>query len=302
MKNALSFLIIALFAITAHAQDQFSVYFDSNKHQLVQSETDRLNEWLAANANSKILAINGYTDEDGSIGLNDTLAQRRVSTVFGLIKDKVKIREDFRTRSFGKLHKQSPIKAENRRVTIYYLQEKDLAKENEVLGISDEKFTEPKYPVPVPEEKPVVYPSKIAITTPDGKKQEIKLDVEFMKAVGQAKPGDKITLKNLNFYENSFAVVPESRPKMYELLEVMKLHPKLKIKVEGHVCCMTADRRNLSRDRAKAIVLFLHAQGIARDRMTFEGFGVSQPIYPIPEKSEEQAAANRRVEILIVEN
>ena len=302
MKNALSFLIIALFAITAHAQDQFSVYFDSNKHQLVQSEADRLNEWLAANANSKILAINGYTDEDGSIGLNDTLAQRRVSTVFGLIKDKVKIREDFRTRSFGKLHKQSPIKAENRRVTIYYLQEKDLAKENEVLGISDEKFTEPKYPVPVPEEKPVVYPSKIAITTPDGKKQEIKLDVEFMKAVGQAKPGDKITLKNLNFYENSFAVVPESRPKMYELLEVMKLHPKLKIKVEGHVCCMTADRRNLSRERAKAIVLFLHAQGIARDRMTFEGFGVSQPIYPIPEKSEEQAAANRRVEILVVEN
>ena len=302
MKNALSFLIIALFAITAHAQDQFSVYFDSNKHQLVQSEADRLNEWLAANANSKILAINGYTDEDGSIGLNDTLAQRRVSTVFGLIKDKVKIREDFRTRSFGKLHKQSPIKAENRRVTIYYLQEKDLAKENEVLGISDEKFTEPKYPVPVPEEKPVVYPSKIAITTPDGKKQEIKLDVEFMKAVGQAKQGDKITLKNLNFYENSFAVVPESRPKMYELLEVMKLHPKLKIKVEGHVCCMTADRRNLSRERAKAIVLFLHAQGIARDRMTFEGFGVSQPIYPIPEKSEEQAAANRRVEILVVEN
>src|SRR5690606_5904029 len=143
---------------------------------------------------------------------------------------------------------------------------------------------------------------KIAITNPDGKKQEIKLDVEFMKAVGQAKPGQKLTLKDLNFYENSFAVVPESRPKMYELLEVMKLHPKLKIKVEGHVCCMTADRRNLSRDRAKAIVLFLHAQGIARDRMTFEGFGVSQPIYPIPEKSEEQAAANRRVEILVVEN
>ena len=302
MKNILSFLIIALISLTAKAQDQFSVYFDSNKHQLVQSEADRLNEWLASNANSKILAINGYTDEDGSIGLNDTLAQRRVSTVFGLIKDRVKIREDFRTRSFGKLHKQSPVKAENRRVTIYYLQEEDLAKENEVLGISDEKFTEPKYPVPVPEEKPVVYPSKIAITTPDGKKQEIKLDVEFMKAVGQAKPGQRLTLKNLNFFENSFAVVPESRPKMYELLEVMKLHPKLKIKVEGHVCCMTADRRNLSRERAKAIVMFLHAQGIARDRMTFEGFGVSQPLYPIPEKSKEEAAANRRVEILVVEN
>lgn len=304
MKTILSFLIITFFTLTVSAQDQFSVYFDTNKHELKPSELQRLTDWMAANANSKILAINGYTDEDGSIGLNDTLAQRRVSTVFGQIQNRVKIRSDFRTRSFGKLHKQSPVKAENRRVTIYYLVEKDLHRENEVLGIAagTTEDPEPKYEDPPKMDKPVTYPSKISITRPDGKKEEIQLDVEFMEAVGNAKAGDKLTLKNLNFYENTYAVVPESRPKMFELVEVMKLHPKLKIKVQGHVCCMTADRRNLSRDRAKAIVLFLTAQGIQRDRMTFEGFGVSQPLYPIPEKSPEEAAANRRVEILVVEN
>jgi hypothetical protein len=34
------------------------------------------------------------------------------------------IRDDFKTRSFGKLHQQSVNKAENRRVTIFYLLEK----------------------------------------------------------------------------------------------------------------------------------------------------------------------------------
>jgi len=96
--------------------------------------------------------------------------------------------------------------------------------------------------------------------------------------------------------------MPESRPRLYELLEVMKANPGMKVKLQGHVCCMTADRKNLSRDRAKAIVLFLTANGIDRARMTFEGFGVTQPIYTIPEKTPEEREANRRVEVLIVEN
>lgn len=296
MKNLFSAAIFFLFALSAGAQEQFSVYFDSNKHELTAGESARLKTWLSANGTSKILAINGYTDEDGSIGLNDTLAQRRVSTVFGMIQNGVKIREDFRTRSFGKLHKQSPVKAENRRVTIYYLLEKDLAKENEILGITEDKKPEPKLA------KPIEYPERVVVQRPDGKSDELVLDVEFMKKVGTAKAGDKLVIPNLNFYENTFAVMPDSRPRMYELLEVMKLHPKLKIKLQGHVCCMKADRNDLSTQRAKAIMMFLTSQGIAKPRVTFQGFGVSQPLFPIPEKNADEREANRRVEVLVVEN
>ncbi len=35
-------------------------------------------------------------------------------------------------------------------------------------------------------------------------------------------------------------------------------------------------------------------------RISVTGFGVNYPIYPIPEANEEQAAANRRVEIEIL--
>lgn len=296
MKKLFSVLIFSfLFTIVAQAQEQFSLYFDTNKYELKKGEDKRLESWLAANKTSKILAINGYTDEDGTIGMNDTLAQRRVSHVFGLIKDKVKIREDFKTRSFGKLHKQSPVKAENRKVTIYYLQEKDLSRENEVLGITE---TTPK-----PGKKgPVVYPSTVRVMSPGGKEEDLKLDVAFMQKVGEAKAGEKLRIDNLNFYENSLAFMPDSRPKLYELLETMKLHPGLKIKLQGHVCCMKADRNNLSTQRAKAIMMFLNGQGIEKTRLSFEGFGVSQPLYPIPEKTPEEREANRRVEVLIVEN
>jgi outer membrane protein OmpA-like peptidoglycan-associated protein len=301
MKKIFLFLMLFLFPLLMQAQEQFSLYFDTNKHELTGAEAERLSAWLAGNHTSKILAINGYTDEDGSIGLNDTLAQRRVSHVFGMIKNKVKIRDDFKTRSFGKLHKQSPVKAENRKVVIYYLQEKDLARENEVLGIADVSKPEPEAAETKPA-GPVVYPDKISVRNPDGKEVELKLDVAFMKKMGEAKPGEKLVIENMNFYENTFAVMPDARPKMYELLETMMLHPKLKIKLQGHVCCMKADRQDLSTQRAKAIMMFLNQNGIAKNRLSFQGFGVSQPIYPIPEKSPEQAAANRRVEVLIVEN
>jgi outer membrane protein OmpA-like peptidoglycan-associated protein len=280
MKKLLTVLIFSLFfSIAVKAQEQFSLYFDTNKYELKNGEDKRLNDWLAANKTSKILAINGYTDEDGTIGMNDTLAQRRVSHVFALIKDKVKIREDFKTRSFGKLHKMSAVKSENRKVTIYYLLQKDLARENEILGITE---TAPK---PSVKKGPVVYPSTVRVMGPGGKEEDLKLNVEFMKKLGEAKAGEKLRIDNLNFYENSYGIMPDSRPKLYELLETMKLHPGLKIKLQGHVCCMTADRKNLSTERAKAVMLFLNKSGIEKSRLSFEGFGRKPAHVPNPRKN-----------------
>jgi outer membrane protein OmpA-like peptidoglycan-associated protein len=290
--------MLVLFPAMLAAQEQFSVFFESNKYELTTKEQARLQDWISANATSKVLAINGYTDEDGTIGLNDTLSQRRVTTVFGSIKGKVPARSDFKTRSFGKLHKQSPIKAENRKVTIYFLQQKDLAKENEVLGITET----PKGTTPAKPKGPLTYPSSVMAMGPGGKEQELQLDQAFMKQLGEAKQGEKIRIPNLNFYENTFGVMPDSRPRLFELLEVMKANPKLKIKLQGHVCCMKADRNNLSTQRAKAIMMFLNQSGIDKSRLSFEGFGVSQPMYPIPEKDADEREANRRVEVLIVEN
>ncbi len=290
-------LVFLLFCLVLNisslfAQENFSVYFDSNKSELTTTQTQSLEQWIASNSTGKILAIHGFTDEDGTSGYNDTLAQKRVAYIYNKIQNRIKIRDDFKTRSFGENFAQSANKAQNRKVTIYYLLEKDLPRENEILGIKPKE--------PVSELREVIhYPEHMQFTNPDGSVHEYKLDVAFMKKLGEAQTGEKLKIDNLNFVINTYIVVPESRSKMYELLLVLQKNPNMKVQIQGHLCCMPVDRNDLSTQRAKAIKNFLVGQGINPERLTYKGFGSSQPIYPIPEKDETQRAANRRVEIEI---
>ena len=297
MKNIFLYSFFLLIFQFTKAQEQFTLYFESNKFELNSKENEKINTWLAENKNNKIVAIHGFTDEDGTNGFNDTLAQKRVNYIFNSVKNQIKIREDFKTRSFGESFTQSKNKAENRRVIIYYVLEKDLSREDEILGIKKE-IVEAK-PTPKPE---IFYPEKLVFENPNGTKSEFKLDRAFMKKVGEAKAGEKLKIDNLNFVINTFGVVQESRGKLYELLLVMQKNPNLKIEIQGHLCCMPVDRTDLSTQRAKAIYNFLVANDIYRGRLSFKGFGSTQPIYSLPEKDEKERAANRRVEILIVEN
>jgi outer membrane protein OmpA-like peptidoglycan-associated protein len=296
MMKSIFALFLLLWTTAFFAQEQFSLFFDSNKFQLNAKEASKLTDWIAQNKNNKIVAIHGFTDEDGSNGFNDTLAQHRVETIFNAVKNQIKIRDDFKTRSFGESFNQSKNKAENRKVILYYLLEKDLPREEEILGI---KKVEPITEVPKPE---MEFPDKMVFENPDGSQKEFKLDKAFMKKVNEAKKGDKLKVDNLNFIINTFIVVPEAKGKMYELLVVLQNNPTLKIEIQGHLCCMPNDRLDLSTQRAKAIYNFLVANGIYPGRLSYRGFGSSQPIFPLPEKDEAERAANRRVEILILEN
>lgn len=295
MKNTALYIFFLFFSLVAQAQEEFSVYFDSNKYELKKQENERLQNFINTNKEVKIVAINGYTDEDGTTAFNDTLAQKRVDFIYGIINGKLKIRDDFKTRSFGERHRQSKIKSENRKVTIYFLLAKDLPRENEILGIKEE-------PVVKKQRKMPEYPQKMTLQNPNGTTSELVFDVAFMEKLTVAKPGEKIKLENLNFQLNTFAITNDSRPKMYELLEVMKRNPQMKIQIQGHICCMQNDKQDLSTKRAKAIARFLEMNGIDKDRVTYKGFGVTEPLFAIPEKSEEERAANRRVEIEIIEN
>ncbi len=295
MKNFYFYIFIIFVNATLVAQEQVSFYFDSNKFELKKDEIQKLRDWISTHKEDKIVAINGYTDEDGSVGFNDTLAQKRVDFIYKLVKDQVQIREDFKTRSFGKLHQQSNNKAENRRVTLFFIEAKDLAREDEILGIEKEMGT--------PKLKPKKqFPDAIVVQNPNGTESTFELNVAFMQQIDAAKPGDKLKLENLNFQLNTFAIVNESRGKLYELLLVMQQNPDLVIDIQGHLCCMPIDRTNLSTQRAKAISQFLRMNGIDSSRVTYQGFGSSQPIYSLPEKNEEERAANRRVEIEIIKN
>jgi outer membrane protein OmpA-like peptidoglycan-associated protein len=290
-KGALLFLLF--FSGTLIAQERFVVYFDNNKFELNPTELVKLDKWILQNKTSKIISITGSTDEIGSLGYNDTLSKKRVNFIYSKVIGKLKIREDFKTISLGEKGATSDNNAENRKAVIHYILEKDLHLEEEILGIKKEiKEEQPK-----PE---IVYPEKLVFENPNGTKSEFKLDRAFMKKVGESKSGEKLIIENLNFVINTFAVVNESRGKLYELLLVLQNNPSLKIEIQGHICCIPVDRTDLSTQRAKALYNFLMNQNISKDRLSYKGFGSTQPIYALPEKDEKERAANRRVEILIV--
>lgn len=123
----------------------------------------------------------------------------------------------------------------------------------------------------------------------------------FSEKVKNAKRGELLNLKGLNFYNMSDVVLPNSRPILDELLKIMKDNPTLIIEIQGHICCNPSEVDDISVKRAKAVHTFLAANGIMTNRISFKGFASSRPIYPLPEKNEEERVANRRVEILILD-
>src|SRR6478672_5547706 len=210
------------------AQEQLVVYFDSNKSETNKVESKKMQDWIVANPQVKIVAINGYTDEDGSNGFNDTLAKKRVDFIFSKIKDKIKIRDDFKTISFGENFNQSKNKAENRKATIFYLLPKDIPRENEILGLKP-KVIEPVEIVPIEEET-----------------MNFPVNATLEEKVALSQKGTLIRLNDINFYVNTFAVMPTSKRSIDELIYVMNKFPKLKIEIQGHICCVNKDPKNLS--------------------------------------------------------
>ena len=132
--------------------------------------------------------------------------------------------------------------------------------------------------------------------------QILPIESELSKKIRNSKVGEIIALPNIYFFNNSARIIPKSQPTLLDLLCAMEENPKLKIEIQGHICCqLLGDVNNISMARARAIYNYLLRKKINRKRMTFKGYGTSRPIYPIPEKNEQEENENRRVEILITE-
>ena len=132
---------------------------------------------------------------------------------------------------------------------------------------------------------------------------EVKIiESELTKKIKNSKIGELIALPNIYFFNNSARIVPKSDATLYELRCAMEENPKLKIEIQGHICCQTkGDVADVSTARARAIYSYLLRNKIDRKRMSFKGFGNTKPIHPIPEKTAQEEDENRRVEILIIE-
>ncbi|MHA4809318.1 OmpA family protein [Flavitalea flava] len=109
-----------------------------------------------------------------------------------------------------------------------------------------------------------------------------------------------VVLKNIFYDLNKFELKSESQVELNEVVQLMKDNPTLKIQINGHTdnTGKSADNISLSENRAKAVTAYLISKGIASARLSYKGWGDTQPIKE--NASPEGRAQNRRTEMKVV--
>jgi outer membrane protein OmpA-like peptidoglycan-associated protein/Tol biopolymer transport system component len=109
-----------------------------------------------------------------------------------------------------------------------------------------------------------------------------------------------IVLKNIFFDTKMYEIKPESTPELDNLVQLLKENPSLKIQISGHTDNVgkTEDNLKLSDNRAQAVVKYLTSKGINPNRLSYKGYGASQPI--APNTTEEGRSQNRRTEVKVI--
>ncbi len=109
-----------------------------------------------------------------------------------------------------------------------------------------------------------------------------------------------IVLKNIFFDVNSFELKQESQVELDKLIQLLNDNPTLRIQIGGHTDNVgkPSDNVILSNNRAKSVINYLIANGIAAQRLSAKGFGETQPV--ADNTTEEGKAKNRRTEMKVI--
>ena len=113
----------------------------------------------------------------------------------------------------------------------------------------------------------------------------------------------EVVLNEIYFEFNKSNITREGAAELDKLVEAMKANPNMVIMAKAHTDNRGSDKynMNLSNRRAKATVQYVMSKGIAKDRISGQGYGESQPKIDCGGNcTEEQHAQNRRSEFTIV--
>jgi outer membrane protein OmpA-like peptidoglycan-associated protein len=115
------------------------------------------------------------------------------------------------------------------------------------------------------------------------------------------KVGAKSILKNVFFDTDSYKLKPESKTELNRLVTFLNDNPGISIELGGHTDSRASAEYNmqLSQNRAKAVYQYLTGKGIDKKRLSYKGYGLTQPI--ASNETEEGMAKNRRTEMKVVE-
>ena len=112
--------------------------------------------------------------------------------------------------------------------------------------------------------------------------------------------GTRIILDNILFDYTKAEIRPQSFFTLDRTVYLLKSNPTLKIEIAGHTDNTYSIELNqrLSEDRAKAVMDYLVRKGIDSTRLTYKGYGFSQPV--ATNETKEGRQLNRRTELKVM--
>lgn len=111
--------------------------------------------------------------------------------------------------------------------------------------------------------------------------------------------GKSVNLQNIFFETNSYQLSNSSTIELNLLIDLLNENESLTIEIAGHTDNVGDAKLNqkLSENRAKAVYIYLIANGIAQKRLTYKGYGPTEP--KATNETEEGKQQNRRTEFTI---
>ena len=276
-----AFSILSFAGFSRKRADTLRLYYASNEPQS-QHNFSRIDSAIKAiNGKNIDVGIFGYADFLSNDEYNIALSQKRADAAKNYLLTKAPPSQmniyaaEGKGEKFSKDNSSRQGEPKQRRVDIYF-------EAVTVINISEARLETPKDSLPKPQPK---------------------------KKIEELNTGESLAIEGLSFVPGRHLILQSSVPALQKLLKTLKDNPKLKVEIQGHVCCtdngedgLDYDTRtpNLSENRAKAIYEYLIDKGITKARLSYKGYGRAKPKEPI-ENTPEKEQANRRVEILVLE-
>lgn len=138
------------------------------------------------------------------------------------------------------------------------------------------------------------YVDDVSVTCIEQEPVEPEVSVEVPEV------GDVILLENLYFAFDKSEVLQQSYNELVKLKELLERNPGMTIELRGHTDNLGTVEHNqrLSESRAKAVVDHLVSMGIDKSRLSWKGFGKSEPVADNSTAAGRQK--NRRVEYKVL--
>jgi outer membrane protein OmpA-like peptidoglycan-associated protein len=310
---------------------EHSVFFDLDKYELRQDAVASLDSLFQNLLYKPILEVRilGYCDDRGSVEYNQRLSENRVESVSQWLQNhEINLNLIFKhVEGLGEValvdssipEEIAQTRARNRRVDIQFyladnivnrlaikkLQKQQLtAQELQQIDAYEEKVTfqvrknfNSAQPITIEDtDEYLNIPTKIE---PPVNSEDEPYRSLLRKNI---EAGEIIQLEDIHFLKGRSTMNPESIPLLQRVIEILVARPDIHFEIRGHVCCIhpkfpdalnrNTMKSNLSHARAELIYQILQENGVDAGRMSFKGYGRTQPLGGTDK-------ADRRVELYI---